>query len=44
LYEVPASLPEQVEKPVLVKYVMDPIQIRDTGTRQLPVRVRFVFL
>jgi hypothetical protein len=31
-------------KPVLVKYTMDPIQIRGTGTRQLPVRLRFVLL
>jgi hypothetical protein len=31
-------------KPILVKYVVGPIQIRDTGTRQLPVRPRFVLL
>jgi hypothetical protein len=28
-------------KTVFVKYGMDPIYIRDTGTRQLPVRLRF---
>jgi hypothetical protein len=33
-----------VSKPVLVKYTVAPIQIRDTGTRQLPVRMRFVLL
>jgi hypothetical protein len=29
---------------VLVKYTMDPIQIKGAGTRQLSVRLRFVLL
>jgi hypothetical protein len=37
-------LPQSQTMPVLVKYTMDPIQIRGTGTRQLSVRLRFVLL
>jgi hypothetical protein len=31
-------------KPVIVKYTMDPIQIKDTGARQLSVKLKSVLL
>jgi hypothetical protein len=36
-------LPSQ-PKPVLVKYIVGPIQINDRGKRQLSVSLRFVLL